>query len=191
MKLLPGFVACIVAVITLAGAPAAAQEDPAGDEGGGETATVKEKKVAYTFTYFVRTHGEKGPVKKPAKPAKPSKKDKGVAAGPQEPALRLAEERPAEQPNPAISLELKGGKLVATRANIMVNRTVDLGVTFDIFTNEVRLNEFVKATREGVGTEFDMIDVISTLGGLEPGEYSLVYFDVDGKEAFNGKFTVK
>lgn len=182
--------AASILAVALCAAPAIAQEDPPTDEGG-ETVTVKEKKVAYTFSYVVRTQAEvkagaKRSAAKPSKPSKPSKKDKSAA-----PAPPGQDAKPAGPPKPAVSLELKGGKLVVTRANIMVNRTVDLGVTMEVFTNEVRLSEFVKTNRAGIGTEFDMIDVVSTLGGLDPGEYSLVYFDMDGSEAFNGKFAVK
>jgi len=186
MKLWSFSAICVAGVLALLlpALPAAAQEDAPEDEGTVEVHSKTEKKVEYSFSYYVKTHGfVKGDAAR--KGAKPAKK---VKAAKDEPA---PDEKPAETPKPSVNLDVKGGKLTFTRANILVNRNLDLGVTMDVFGQEVRLSEFVKMTRDDIDVHFDIIDVISTLGGIAPGDYTLVYFDVDGKEAFNGKFTVK
>jgi len=161
-----------------------AEEEPSAESEERIEATSKvEKKVEFTFTYSVRTHGV-------AKEAKSSKKEKAAKASDAKKGPKDAEP-PAAPPKPAVTVDIKGNKVTVSRLNILVNRTIDLGVTMDIHDREIRLSEFVKSQKDEIDVHFDTIDVISVVGGLETGDYTLIYTDVDGKEAYAGKINVK
>ncbi|MBI5527970.1 MAG: hypothetical protein HY897_16690 [Deltaproteobacteria bacterium] len=194
-----GYMAILYGLSAAVAAPgvsdAAAEEQTAApdDEDRIEATSKVEKKVEFTFTYSVRTHG----VAKEAKPAKkgkaaktPDPKAKTEGDGQAVETDRLVTATP-EPPKPRVTIDVTGNKVKVSRLSILVNRTIDLGVTMDIHDREIRLSEFVKSQKDDIDVHFDTIDVVSVVGGLETGGYALIYTDVDGKEAYAGKIEIK
>jgi hypothetical protein len=173
------------AITILPAAGATAEEEEVDDEASVPPPPKIERKVEVSMSYFVRPSMD-GASRAGKAPAPKGGAKKGKAA--ETAKVEAASPRAGK---PVVTLEVKGNKAQVTRSGIIVNRTIDLGVAMDVYAREIRLSEFVKNPSGEVGVEFDTIDVVSNVSGLEGGDHTLIYFDMNGREAYNGRFTVK